>query len=164
VSIRLLHRRRRYIHSHCLCCPGDFGEHTSRSSSAYSWFHARTLQMSVPPSPAVSLLSLCAIPLVAYSAQIGRSSFEAPVTTIPQYNLLSSASTFLATVSFGSMWFSRLPTTAEILMGILLSYGPSPSLWCGGSGFDPFQVHTQRSYRLPMAFRMLRQRESPVPI
>jgi solute carrier family 30 (zinc transporter), member 5/7 len=101
---------------------------TSRSSSAYSRPHARSFQMSVPPSPVVSFFSLCAIPLAAYSTQYGRSSFEAPVTTTPQYNLLSSASTFLATVTFGSMWFSRLPTTAEISMGIFLLYGLSPSL------------------------------------
>ncbi|KAI0255785.1 cation efflux family-domain-containing protein, partial [Lactifluus subvellereus] len=85
-------------------------------------YAAREILTSVPPSPVVSLFSLCAIPLAAYSAQYRRSSFEAPVTTSPQYNLLSSASTFLATITFGSMWFSRLPTTAEILMGIFLSY------------------------------------------
>jgi hypothetical protein len=84
----------------------------------------------VPPSPVVSLFSLLTIPLVAYSSQYGRSSFDAPVAATPQYYMLSSASAFLATITFGFMWFSRLPTTTEILMGIFLSYGQSQSfLW-----------------------------------
>ncbi|KAH9036312.1 cation efflux protein [Lactarius pseudohatsudake] len=89
-------------------------------------YATRELLTNVPPSPAVSLFSLLAIPLVAYSSHHGRSSFDAPVATTPQYYMLSSASAFIATIAFGSMWFSRLPTTTEILMGIFLSYGGYP--------------------------------------
>ncbi|KAI9440478.1 hypothetical protein H4582DRAFT_1937084 [Lactarius indigo] len=71
-------------------------------------YTTRELLTNVPPSPAVSL------------------SFDAPVAATPQYYMLSSASAFLATIAFGSMWFSRLPTTTEILMGIFLSYGGYP--------------------------------------
>ncbi|KAH8978072.1 cation efflux protein, partial [Lactarius akahatsu] len=93
-------------------------------------YATRELLTNVPPSPAVSLFSLLAIPLVAYSSHHGRSSFDAPVATTPQYYMLTSASAFIATIAFGSMWFSRLPTTTEILMGIFLSYGQSQSfLW-----------------------------------
>jgi len=81
----------------------------------------------VAPSPVVSFFSLLAIPLVAYSSHYGRSSFDAPVAATPQYYMVSSASAFLATITFGFMWFSRLPTTTEILMGIFLSYGQSQS-------------------------------------
>ncbi|KAH9066599.1 cation efflux protein, partial [Lactarius vividus] len=88
-------------------------------------YATRELSTNVPPSPAVSLFSLLAIPLVAYSSHHGRSSFDAPVAATPQYYMLSSASAFLATIAFGFMWFSRLPTTTEILMGIFLSYGRS---------------------------------------
>jgi zinc transporter 5/7 len=84
----------------------------------------------VPPSPSVSLFSLLAIPLVAYSFHHGRSSFDAPVAATSQYYILSSATAFLATITFGLLWFSRLPTTTEILMGIFLTYGQSPAfLW-----------------------------------
>ncbi|KAH9072187.1 cation efflux protein [Lactarius deliciosus] len=89
-------------------------------------YATRELLTNVPPSPAVSLFSLLAIPLVAYSSHHGRSSFDAPVAATPQYYMLSSASAFIATIAFGSMWFSRLPTTTEILMGIFLSYGGYP--------------------------------------
>ncbi|KAH9176001.1 cation efflux protein [Lactarius sanguifluus] len=93
-------------------------------------YSTREVLTNVPPSPAVSLFSLLAIPLVAYSSHHGRSSFDAPVAATPQYYMLSSASAFIATIAFGSMWFSRLPTTTEILMGIFLSYGRSQSfLW-----------------------------------
>ncbi|KAH9993673.1 cation efflux family-domain-containing protein [Russula compacta] len=89
-------------------------------------YTAREILTNVPPSTPVSLFSLWAIPLAAYSAQYGRGSFEAPVITTPQHNLLSSASALLTTIAFGYMWFSRVPTTTEILMGILLSYGGYP--------------------------------------
>ncbi|KAF8498709.1 cation efflux protein [Russula emetica] len=87
---------------------------------------AREILTSVPSIPAVPLFSLLAIPLAAYSTQCGRNSVEASVFTAPQYNLLSSASALLATISFGFIWFSRLPTTSEILMGILFLYGGYP--------------------------------------
>jgi zinc transporter 5/7 len=83
----------------------------------------------VPSLPAVPLLSLLAIPLAAYSAHCGRSLVEAPVITTPHHNLLSSASTLLATITFGFMWFSRLPTTSEMLAGILFLYGQSHHSW-----------------------------------
>jgi zinc transporter 5/7 len=81
---------------------------------------------NVPPSPVISLFSLLAIPLVAYSSHHGRSSFDAPVAATAQYYMLSSVSAFLATITFGLLWFSRLPTTTEILMGIFLTYGGYP--------------------------------------
>ncbi|KAI9464557.1 cation efflux protein, partial [Lactarius psammicola] len=89
-------------------------------------YATRELLTNVPPSPVVSFFSLLAIPLVAYSSHYGRSSFDAPVAASPQYYMVSSASAFLATITFGFMWFSRLPTTTEILMGIFLSYGGYP--------------------------------------
>lgn len=88
----------------------------------------------MPSLPAVSLFSLLAIPLAAYSAQCGRNSVEASVFSAPKYNLLSSASALLATISFGFIWFSRLPTTSEILMGILFLYGQLQS--CRGEMFS----------------------------
>ncbi|KAI0296031.1 cation efflux family-domain-containing protein [Russula brevipes] len=82
---------------------------------------------NAPQVPAVSVVSLLAIPLAACSAQYGRNSFDTPVMITSQYYLLSSASTLLATIAFGFMWFSRLPTTTEILVGLFLSYdGPFP--------------------------------------
>lgn len=81
----------------------------------------------MPSLAVVPLFSLLAIPLAAYSAQSGRNSVEASVFTAPQYNLLSSASALLATISFGFMWFSRLPTASETLTGILFLYGQSQS-------------------------------------
>jgi zinc transporter 5/7 len=90
----------------------------------------------VPSLPAVPLLSLLAIPLAAYSAQCERSSVEALVITT-HHNLLSSASTLLATIAFGFMWFSRLPTTSEIFMGILFLYGQSQSFTANGPNPDP---------------------------
>ncbi|KAH9989852.1 cation efflux family-domain-containing protein [Russula vinacea] len=90
---------------------------------------ARDTFTNVPSLPTVPLLSLLAIPLAAYSAysaQCGRSSVEASVITTPHHNLLSSASALLATITFGSMWFSRLPSTSEMLTGILFLYGGYP--------------------------------------
>lgn len=87
---------------------------------------AREILTNVPSLPAVPLFSLLAIPLAAYSAQCGRNSVEASVLSAPRYNLLSSASALLATISFGFIWFSRLPTTSEIFMGILFLYGGYP--------------------------------------
>ncbi len=84
----------------------------------------------MPTSPGVSLFSLWPIPLLAYSSHYWRNSFDAPVAATPKYYMLSSVSAFLATITFGFMWFSRLPTTEEILMGIFMSYGQSQSfLW-----------------------------------
>jgi zinc transporter 5/7 len=87
---------------------------------------ARDTFTNVPSLPAVPLLSLLAIPLAAYSTQCGRSSVEASVITTPHHNLLSSASALLATITFGFMWFSRLPTTLEALTAILFLYGGYP--------------------------------------
>lgn len=107
----------------------------SWSSSACHWSHVSHPKTSVPSHPAVPLFSLLAIPLAAYSAQCGRNSIEASVSTTPQYNLLSSASALLATISFGFIWFSRLPTTSEILMGALFLYGQLQSCRDGNCYF-----------------------------
>lgn len=99
----------------------------------------------MPPSPAVSLFSLLAIPIVAYSSYYGRNSFDTSVAATPQYYMLSSASAFLATITFGLLWFSRLPTTTEILMGILLTYGRSQSfLWNYYKLRDPTGAYPKR--------------------
>jgi len=79
-----------------------------------------------PPSPPVSFFSRLAIPLAAFSARFGLSQSDATVLTISHYNLISSTSAFLASITFGFMWFSRLPTTTEILMGVSLLYGGYP--------------------------------------
>ncbi|KAI0305962.1 cation efflux family-domain-containing protein [Multifurca ochricompacta] len=121
-----------FEHLRSLLVPSMGSKHASVCSTvgaaAFSLiaYAAREVLTNVPPSPVVSLFSLLAIPLAAYSTQYGRNSFEGPITTAPQYYLLSSGSALMATISFGFMWFSRLPTTTEILMGIFLSYGGYP--------------------------------------
>src|SRR5258707_15722203 len=100
--------------------------------------------MNAPPSPPVSLFSLLAIPLAAFSTRYGRSPFDATVFTTPHYNLLSSASALVASITFGFMWFSpsRLPTTTEILMGNVVIV--SQTLMTNNLKPVPLQEDTQR--------------------
>lgn len=86
------------------------------------------------------------------------------VITTPHYNLLSSASALLATITFGFMWFSRLPTTTEILMGIFLLYGQSWSLMPNNLKLLSLQEDTLKNYRLPTVFRVFQRRRPLVPI
>ena len=100
----------------------------------------------MPSLPAVPpLFSLLAIPLTAYSAHCARSLVEAPVITTPHHNLLSSASTLLATITFGFMWFSRLPTTSEMLTGILFLYSQSYQPLRLVSNPDPYRWIPQKA-------------------
>ncbi|KAI9511526.1 hypothetical protein F5148DRAFT_993579, partial [Russula earlei] len=110
-------------------------------------YAAKEFFTSGPPSPAISLFSLLVIPPAAYFTRYSRSSFEAPVITTPYYNLLSSTSALLATITFGYTWFSRLPTTTEILMGILLSYGQSHSATANDLKPGPVQVDIRKIAR-----------------
>ncbi|KAI0272645.1 cation efflux family-domain-containing protein [Gloeopeniophorella convolvens] len=86
----------------------------------------REAVINVPPTPVVPLFSLLAIPLAAYSTQYRQSLSELSLSTSPQYYTISATSVLAATVAFGFMWFSRLPTTTEMLMGLFLSYGGYP--------------------------------------
>ncbi|KAI0047247.1 cation efflux protein [Auriscalpium vulgare] len=89
-------------------------------------YSLREILLDVPSAPVISLLSLVAIPLLAYSTRHVRKTPETSGTAASQYFLVSCVSTFALAITFGLIWFSRFPSMTEVLLGLALLYGGYP--------------------------------------
>ncbi|KAJ7132071.1 cation efflux family-domain-containing protein [Mycena epipterygia] len=99
------------------------------SCFALPFYVFRTVVLDFSPTPALPLVSLAAIPFLAFSLL-----FFSPITArslshlsfTPQHFMLAYPSTSVFAAIFGSLAFSQFPTWTDAAVAILLYFGMQP--------------------------------------
>ncbi|KAF7309608.1 J domain-containing protein [Mycena indigotica] len=96
---------------------------------ALPFYLFRTVVLDFPPSPALPLTSLLALPLLAFTLL-----FLSPITTrsltqlsfTPQHLMLSYPSTAIAAALLGSLAYNQFPTWTDLVVAFFLYFGMQP--------------------------------------
>ncbi|KAI0321026.1 hypothetical protein OF83DRAFT_1101614 [Amylostereum chailletii] len=94
---------------------------------ALCFYSTRKLTLNPASSPVVSIVSLLALPLLAYATQPSSKASEASANVWSQIYGISAVTICSTSAFIGAMWFSQWPSWAEGAMAILVLLGGRPA-------------------------------------